>query len=537
MSRSQPTKKCYNKIMEYLAENDEEMADLFSALYLEQLLQHSTGVTFLNPQDPAIRSKLNELTLSDDPADIKKATAMLSAYIIFDYLRTPDDFITKHDDLPNALRQRVVIDRTASNSYEVVLGKGKAIPCDFQTKKKIAVYNLTGHEIPTNGQPASMKYVKLMRNTKQAKKEEVVDEKKDISMERSRALRTRLANEQLSKFKYNISTGKHTFANDPFVLTVMSLIHFIITKEKETVKANIYFGRILPLLSFTSADFYILFEPYKSVSQYIIPNSTIEQWYSTRSNRDINIGKVVRQVWQDLESVKDKYSIYSKRSEIVGEIDRVRQEVHSNPGGARQLAEATLSAYLDLSKNNKVGDITDVYPPDIAELYSADPHRKALEDEMKYMLFNTIDELEKEYSEDDFEEFVDIIESYMAGKDSSHRRLRLLNSSNLEQSIAPRERLEEVRTFLNSTFFINVPLSYKDSTDDFPLLQAESNRPRKSTSFWNASCFINTRLIKLMPAEPETKNEARTKLKALEKQAKSGKLPKEVEEFLSKYNA
>src|SRR3989344_3643418 len=373
---SKKEKKSYNKIIEYLAENDDEMCDLFAVLFLEPILQRPTGVTFLNPRDRSVREELTKLAMSEDPDEVKAATQKLSAYVICDHLRTPDDFMAKADDIPNALQQKVVIDRAASNSYEVIIGKWKATPCDMLTRKKIAVYDLVGASLPTDAPRAAFKYVKVTRNTKAGKKDEVVEEQRDVSQEKSRSVRTRIAEEAIGMYEYQMTRGRRVSFFNPLLTMVLSLIHFIWTKEGDAAREGVYKNRILPLLSFTPADFYIIFEPYRVVGQYLIPNSIIEKWYNIRRD-DINVAKIIRTIWHDLAEAKNTYGTFSRRLDIVEEIDKIRQEVHET-GAARQIVEATLNAYVNLAKTNSIGAVTNVYPPELAEVYAADPYRKAL---------------------------------------------------------------------------------------------------------------------------------------------------------------
>ena len=152
--------KKFCKITRYIEQIDGELSQMISDLCLDRLFipRGVTGITFLYPKEPSYRKEIITSAYSDNP---EKAIQMLESLIVLDYLPRPGDFVLKRDDIPNSLHQRIEV--TSADASSVKLACGAVLKPDagfapISTRENMAVYILTGSQIPLNGAKASMKY-------------------------------------------------------------------------------------------------------------------------------------------------------------------------------------------------------------------------------------------------------------------------------------------------------------------------------------------------------------------------------------------
>lgn len=163
-----PKLKKFCKIIRYIEQIDGELSQMISDLCLERLFipQRVNGITFLYPKEDSYRKEILSYAYSDNP---EKAIQMMESLIVLDYLPRPGDFVLKKDDIPNSLRQRIEV--TSADAYSVKLTCGAVLKPDpkfapIKTRENMAVYHLTGKQIPLNGPKASMKYASKRRGKK-----------------------------------------------------------------------------------------------------------------------------------------------------------------------------------------------------------------------------------------------------------------------------------------------------------------------------------------------------------------------------------
>jgi len=147
----------YCSIHRFLEDNDKELHEVFERLCIGTLLRpkgKANGVTFLYPKDADYRKEIISAAYGANP---EKALQMLRAITLLDYLPQTSDFVTRKDDLPNALLQRVGV--TSADSKTVKLSSGleltkdsKFVPMDG---RKLCVYKMSGKgkRIPLDGKP------------------------------------------------------------------------------------------------------------------------------------------------------------------------------------------------------------------------------------------------------------------------------------------------------------------------------------------------------------------------------------------------
>jgi hypothetical protein len=163
-----PKLKKFCKITRYIEQIDGELSQMIADLCLDRLFipRGVNGITFLYPKEPSYRKEIIASAYSDNP---EKAIQMLESLIVLDYLPRPGDFVLKKDDIPNSLRQKIEI--TSADASSVKLACGAILKPDpgfapISTRENMAVYYLTGTQIPLNGSKATMKYASKRRGTK-----------------------------------------------------------------------------------------------------------------------------------------------------------------------------------------------------------------------------------------------------------------------------------------------------------------------------------------------------------------------------------
>lgn len=475
--------KTYTSILSYLEDRDEEMYQIIIDLGIKSHfdLKGKAGITFINPVGDAIRQRLVDLS-GGSSEDLDSAIEILSAHVIYDYLKSPDDFRSKYDDIPNALNQRVEISRDKTNSNKIVLANGGDAIIDqyFNTKKKLAIYDLQNGSIPTNGPEATGKYIRRHNTSSNGQANDSID----VNNELTKQIRLQIKDEVEKEFAYYAKRSRiDKLAKNTFLTSSLSLIHHILTREKDIID-SVYYERILPIISFTPADFYLLVEPYRNNGNYIIPNGVIERWYSRREKP--NYGILMNTIIGHLEETKTKVGIFNDRYRIQSDIDEIRHKLQ-NPRNPRKYPELICDHYKNLISKNSSGKVRDLFPPQLIEHIYGNHLNKLVEDEMRYLLNSVYEDLDSEYDSGKYRHFAELAENYMNDREPPEARLRLLNSHILQCSIQPDRLINSIRRFINSTYFMYIPMSYKEATNaDFPITPNFNYMPEDAQAgLWN----------------------------------------------------
>lgn len=482
-------KKNYSKIITYLRDHDHVMYDIINEFNFGDALstKNRTGVTFINPLDEGVRSLLQKLDMTKKD-DYAKATDILSAHIIVDYLKDADSFRAKRDDIPNMLDKKVVInDRTTS--FEITFENGtKAVPApEFHSSKRIMVYNLVGGSLPTDGVDAEGKYLPKIARGKNIDKS-AIDE--DISDQKTKELRYEIMRntEEEYSYKHRSSQSLSLFDKNAFVRTVFSLINYILLKEKDSVD-EIYYCRILPLLTFTLADFYFVFEPFKIGKDYLVPNGIIERWKDSKLN--INYSLMFNRVLNDLSTYNgSKSSVFMNRINVINHVDAIRQKnTISQPKNPRlyyQILSATYKAVFD---RNMLSDDKSVnmYPEFLNNRYKSNSDLKLLEDEIRFVIARDSYMLDKKFSSRLYNNMLERVRNYFDERGDIKRRFMILNEDVLASVIDIGKFLLMIKRFINSNFLLYIPLTIDEAMDKFPIdgYSIKMDTKDGKVSMWN----------------------------------------------------
>lgn len=167
-----PSKRKFKNLLKYLDEIDSDFYQMIYDLCLDRLFSPRgvNGITFLYPQEKSYRHQIMSIAYSNNP---EKAIQMIESLIILDYLPRYSDFWLKREDIPNSLKQKILVESV--NNKGIKLSCGSVLKLDIKFMKKykeenIAFYNLTGAPIPLDGNKSDMRYIKEQSNKKNLSK-------------------------------------------------------------------------------------------------------------------------------------------------------------------------------------------------------------------------------------------------------------------------------------------------------------------------------------------------------------------------------
>lgn len=470
-------------LLDYIEEND---PDLHAAVrnccagYLFSL-KGKAGITFLMPEK---KNPVHKEIVDGSYGDIDEKTAAtdkLSALVIYDKLETLEDIKAKADDLPNALRKKVEIDLAKSSANDVKLKSGGVIKPDKNFKdasrrRVQSVFVLSGAGVPVDGPDAEFKYVKTRngqnpRRKKQEKVEGGEDEEEERraskgEVEAERQLRMTITTNVENAYIAVAASGEmgrweipakaiggarqpaklDMAKRNPYLESTMSLINYILmTCSDETVE-KVLVGRVLPLISYENIDFYLLVEPHNSSGNYLIPTDIIRGWYDSQPS--VNVKKVFSQI-DELMDKRKGAALYEKRFAVWEAVDDEREGIEKN----RRSVSHIRGVYKRLVDSNKVGKIENVLPKELHNFYKSQPDRKLLEDELRYYAARVFATLDRQFNRDAYNSLINNIAN-LTSSSSSAQDLRVLNENALRYGIDPKEKLEEIASFVNSQYFM-----------------------------------------------------------------------------------
>lgn len=428
--------KTYCRIIDYLDATDSDLAQLVRGTCVDLTLgstKGKPGITLLIP-DKEYRAKIAKLAYSSDPAEATQACDMLNALILRDVFKTGADFMAKRANIPNSLypSQHVGVKDVKGSTVTFESGAVATLDSKFadsSKKKNLAVWHLKG-EIPvTSDRPAKIERGPAGRGTRGGKgKQGGYDQ--GVATDLSKNLRWKIAvsveNEYaLSLMQKQIGGRQHA---DPFVRCAMSLVEYLHEKAPEALK------QALPLLSVSKADFYFLVEPHRD-GDYLIDHSFIEDWWSRRASHNTGAGC----------KILDELLSAQKNSAQLPEIDNLRKGLLQKCND-RKCVENVEAAYRAKYGSEEAGSL------------------KLLQDELRFLIHCEFSQLESgPYDSGKLGEIVNMIGEYMHKMPGTPKERtsgnKMLNAATIRYAIAPSDKIETIKCFINSTHFMFVPLS------------------------------------------------------------------------------
>lgn len=458
--------KTHCKIIDYVESVEPELARLIKGVCADQSLlasRNKPGVTFLMPGKDLIK-KISELAYSSNIDDADKANDMINNLIIKDIFRTPGEWMTHKDDIPNSLYPSQHIEIDSVTPTEVIF-KSKAratLDSGFNPSKdkfnpdkrlNLAVWKLTG-EIPiTKDKPSSGKYKD--HHKQQGKSGGYIPVKDQME-----GLRFLIRSEVENKY-FAACSIRSKFPRRVYCKYYLSLIDWMMNNGHNKLASD-----ILPILSFDAVDFYILFEPDRVVGNMLIPNDIINGWWESKNYENVDINGIINTIQNILKNNKDQAAVYKNRAGLINEINNISKNIYLKTSSKpRTLPDTIAVEYGNLENNNKIGQINNVYPEYLANFYRENAGLKMLHDEMRYYCCAAFNNFEQRPDVGDFHAISNFIAECTHAGTSEERKniLRLLNSKIIKYQIAPEARVRELQSFLCSGLFLYILLTEEET--------------------------------------------------------------------------
>lgn len=447
--------KVHCKIIDYVASVNPELATIMRAVCSDMPLSSTRGkpgITFLMPTDKALLSKIETLAYSDKIEDAEKARLLLNALIINDVFRTPSEW--KSREVPNAILPNQIVDVDSVTAKEVTFKSGaKAVLDerfkDSSPKHNLAVWKLISGEIPvTTDRPATQKQQPKRGKTGAYEPTAV----------HSQSLRYKIG---LAVENAYIVHRASNSARDVYCEHTFSLIDYIVHVRKDTA---LMYDKVLPLLAFDKMDFYFLVEPHRPEGEYLIDSDIISSWWASR-NHTAHLSAVTDMI-DHMMGEGTGALVYSDRAGLCTAIAAVRQKLIREFDSRPRESPADVARVYDvLESANTINGVGPVYPAGLASYYKRETGLKMMHDELRFMCHHEFARLEQyHFDPGHYHQLVNMIgECLHADAASRDHQRKLLNKNTMKYLICPTENVNEIKIFISSTTFLQIPLTHADA--------------------------------------------------------------------------
>src|SRR3989344_2436407 len=292
---------------------------------------------------------------------------------------------------------------------------------------------------------------------------------------------------------YKFDKTLHTYSKDVYLEAVLSLVGFMLRNEycKETL-----INKIIPLISFDKTDFYLILEPYKTIGPYLVSDRILIDWIKD-NNKKPNNAKIINEINDILsnpniydsmaQSSGNKALIYTNPQGALNEINEKRSTILNSRIAPQNMPARIKKIYEELFKSN-------IFPKDLIDYYNTATH-KMYEDEFRFVVHQLFSKLENDsiFDHRKFDAIRERIYDYTNGPDFKPLLLR-----DIKNGLPPHEKIAEIRTFINSTAFFYIPLSFKTMENyphDYILMKPN---PNCISSIYNISKVLHMRCNRLL---------------------------------------
>lgn len=506
--------KSYSSILNYLENEDPDIAGVFKDCCVEYIIstRNKSGVTFLRPVDQKFRDMLIDKSLGE-PNDKMEAIKLIAALVIPMNLKSAEDFNLNKLIIQNGNRQ--TIDISSVRAGVVTFGNGSTATKDAKFKdasqgNNISIYDLKGSGLPIDAPEAKRLERAVKRNPRGSTKGGY-----EIEQERAnKDLRFQISTQAENIYARDKLAGKRTNA---FLEYAYSLIYFILTRGGDDAKNDIFLSRMLPYVSYQEIDFYFFVEPHATHSEdeYLVPTSIIAEWWREYvDNGGVN-GFNMRNIRGAIDNIlkgqkSDSAALYAgekMRKRLLDEIQNMRNDVIEE--GARYSVNSVLKQYRAFAESNTIGGIKNVMPSWLAHRYHANPARKLLEDELRYVTYKIFRRYDTgDFVRDNYAEVLGMIGNYMHTK-PTEEKLKLLNPRKIEFSVDANLNIAETCSFVQSTNYMFISLTGAEANYVNDKLYGQTERPgRESENIWNTTLDLHERMGTLVESRPSRTQDA-----------------------------
>ena len=437
------SKKSYCSVADYLSA---KYVDFYQALVDTCSVPALGGaVTVVVPADSALK-KIQEKINDGSPEAIKAARDHLLAHVFDGALKNGDDF--KSNVVNNRMMspKNAVATKVSNTLVKLKIGTGEVqIELDGgfndATRRGAAVWKAKG-DMPTDGAAA------VRRRANDSKKTGGYSVS-DYGTQNDR-FKIGVAVENIASMQIASKTPAVAFCN-----AVYSLAKYVHSQDPST-----YYARVLPNITHTPGDFYILVEPHSVGSQYLLDDGMINGWWASydRSGRPVDRSFIDNTL---KEAPRDLAAIYGERNKVIGAIAALRSDGSAKVGGSgNNGANKIIEIYKQVAGTNSIGDVSKVFPAELAEIYKSSPMRRMIEDDVRYYVDCAIEVLYRSMAgRKASDQLQDLDYLFNVVGETLHSMNDPIVVSKLISSIIhPTEQLGEVGIFVRSSFFMSIPL-------------------------------------------------------------------------------
>lgn len=444
--------KVHCSILPYVAKINPTLHEIIVGTCTDRSIngaKNKTGTTFIMPDNKELLNKIEKLALSSNADDVYQAADIINAHVIRIPLRNATDWNTRKDNIPNSIypSQRVEIEKATGDEVHFKGGAVAKLDRDFiqmlakseadEPRRALVVYRLTKGELPvTKDKPAAP--IKPAKSGGYAIEEPV--------------------NAQSSRFKIAITvendyllnrlqklTDPTSNSNDVYADYTYGLISHMLGDQKHH---SDLIEKVIPLISCSALDFYLLVEPHRKETRVLLDDSVIDSWW-TSGKRKFNgsLSDLKTKLYALVQGRPE--ACYSNPSRVQECIDELRQSISVD----KKVADHVSKLYNEFISSNSIGECKDVLPAGLIDYYRANPGLKLVQDEARYIGHLAFDRLERRsFSRADYEQILNTIGDYLVEKG----RNKLMNPLHFKVWIQPEQQLNEADIFINSTAFLYI---------------------------------------------------------------------------------
>jgi hypothetical protein len=461
--------------MHYIEEKNPDLAELLRLTCNDMTLsalRGKTGITFLMP-DAKLTEDIRKLAESSDASKAEEGAAMLSALILRDIYC--DDKkkgpLFRKGFVANCMwpPQQVAVDSVSSDG-KVVTFANKAtatVASDFVEMRsadkpsKLAVWKYSGPHYGITNSPAPAP----TKPQKRAPYEKKIDGGYNPSSGQLNGIR----------FKVMLAVEQdyvHDVLSNSGGLNAYRRASLSLLEHLKLVNPGRY-NDLLSLVAFDNFDFYLLVQPHlqsDSEEDFLIDTDTIMTWSKKwRAAKNVDYMKTFKTVQHDLTDPQGKSAaLFTRRKEVLEAIKDAREKntiVVTNK--FRSCVDHIETAYATLERDNRIGEVGDVFPAFVHEHFSKNEGLKLLYDDLRYISYLRFEQLENRPHCFDFGEFNSLVNFIgdalvRATKDLRDKARYLVNRDRVKYMIAPTMECSELICFINSTMFLCVPVTGED---------------------------------------------------------------------------
>jgi hypothetical protein len=447
--KGQMVKQC--RIFQWLEAQDPELAGAVRELCLDRLLEPPPGhgVTFLYPQEKAYRDEIVDATYSADP---ESAIKLVESLIIPDALPKGADF--KKRPIGSRLGVRYAVESAEAGTVRLAGGVELVPAKNFspfgRREHEIAVWAIAKGRLPLVGEAYTAPPRAERRGAKGGRA---------VRGGANGALNNRqlLAGAAETEFDRCMRQDRCR-AHNPYLAKVVSFLNYLKARHPDLLLT------LMPVLDYDPVVcFYLLFEPYKSVGEYLVPEEVLfgdGAWNGAEA-----FGNAVEEYKAIFAAIPREQAptatdpatgqpavpyVFRDHAAIAAQIDLVRRQFGAlNPRQGPQMVQDT---YAALAAHNTIGGVGPVLPD--TTLRALAGSKKLWQDEFRFIIHEALQTMRATpYTTDLFGSIVRDLRYAWPG-DNYGRELRLSNVEDIRASVAPRDTLLLLGKFVYSTDFL-----------------------------------------------------------------------------------